>query len=132
MEKNVDLVNQTELINRILDTENRKIEVEKLRESNIAKELDISAESGKEATKIAELDIKYQTEQNKEKNKIFSMISIFTFIVVMTLIIVVAIALFIFGKNDPDILDKIMSYIFDFFKVVIGAIIGFLFEKTRK
>ncbi len=115
---------QGELIARFLKVEEKKLHVEEKREDNAAKELEYSRKSSEEANELAKLDLEnqkdYITKSFVSRDRAITYIFI---IIVFVVICGVGLILF-FGKNSPDILDKLFNFIKDSLKVVAGVVIG--------
>ena len=123
---------QAELFKRFLDVEEKRVEVDKLREQNVAKELDGSFQSSKDACNLAEKDLDtkktiFIEEIELKKNiagKVFA-------IIIITVLALVGLVVFLAFLN-PEKLGLLMQYVYDIIKIAIGGAFGYLLRAAKK
>lgn len=112
-----------QLLVKLLDFEKEKNELEKIRQKTISKELDISSQTSAEATRIAEKEIDSSVDFMQRSMKYKGSLANKIFFVVILVIILFSASIYIFGKDNSNMLKTIL----DFGEKIVGYIVTFFF-----
>ncbi len=118
-------------INKFLDIEMSRTEIERLREENVAKELEASRESSKEATQIANRELDVQS-QFIEKSFDFKKLIVKLGAVLIAILLLGGGALIWYLSDHNDaIIDKIFNFFKDILKILVGFVLGYAAQIVR-
>lgn len=117
--------------NKFLDLEHKRIDIEKLREENVARELEASRDSNKDALEMAKEELAIHTTFIGKSFSFKKMISIMVFILLIIILSGGIFLTFYLSKNNIVVLDKLFSLIKDILKITTGFVLGFAADVIR-
>ncbi len=120
-----------EIIYKMLALEEKKIEIEKVRQENEKKELIISEKSSQDATELSKIDLTIQSDLIKKSFDFKNKIVLFSFIITFVIIIICASIIFYFGRTNSNVLDKFYVFVNNIIKFLSGAVIGYLLKSSK-
>ena len=119
------------VVEKFLAVEEKRIEVETLRENNISKEYEVSVETSKQAFEISKLDLNMK-DKYVDKHFIFrNRIVIFAFIFILLFIGIIAGIVFYFGRDNIDVVEKVFTFLKDAAKIIGGGVLGYFVALAR-
>ncbi len=118
-------------IEKFFGVEEKRIEVETVRENNISKELEMSAESSRQAFEISKLDVKIKDKWVDNRFKFRNRIAIFAFIFILLFVFIITGIIFYFGRDNIVVVEKVFTFLKDAAKFIGGGLIGFFVALAR-
>lgn len=115
-----------------IELETKRVEVERIREENVSKELEYSAESAKDAKEAALKDLDIRKDLQERIFNFRGKAITYLFITAILVIVIVTTLTIILSKDRADVLDKVFSFLKDILKVGGGFLVGFLVKFSRK
>ena len=104
--KNQEMLLKT--VNNLVEVEKEKVSIDKMREHNFKKELELSAQTSREAAELARIDLNNRDEADKRRVHAFSESNKRDFILKLSLLFLICILLVVFVVLDQDELAKIL------------------------
>lgn len=124
-------LDKKDIINRFFDLEAQKLEIEKIRSQNEARELEVSVNSGRDATRIAEQDLdNYRFHMESEYRFKSEIASKLFRIIIVSLLVFTGMSVYLSTTNS-QVFEKMIIYLHDIIKLVIGGVIGYLYKANR-
>ena len=128
--------NKELVIESFIALEEKRISVDKLREENVAKELEASSQSSKDAQKVALKEIEVQEGFIEKSFSFRKMIAVMIFSFCLIFLVGSFYVVAFLSKNNPLTLDKLFAFYKDGLKILGGFIVGFasdvIRQKTKK
>ena len=121
-----------DVIHKFFDLEGKKIEIDKIRQKNLAKELEISSQTSVQAAQNANKQLdneKLAIEGSLDVRKLF--INKTFWLVIVAIISLVGLTIFM-TLIDRSLIQVMLSYVYDLLKFVAGGVIGYLIHAVRK
>ncbi len=119
------------VIEKFLEVEEKRIDIDKLRENNIAKELEMSAKSSEQAFEISKLDLESKDKWFNNRFILRNRITLYIFIFVLIFLGIIAGIIFFFGKENTIIVEKLFTFLKDAIKIIGGGLIGYFAALAR-
>jgi hypothetical protein len=127
-----DEVVRDDVLEKFIALENKRIDVERQREENVAKELEYSAKSGEDAKEIASQELEIQNNFLNNSWQFKNRIILYAFISALALIGVFTFLTIQLSTDNQELLDRIYSFFIDALKIAGGFIVGYLLKASRK
>jgi len=117
--------------NKFLDLEHKRIDIERIREENVTKELESSAESSKEALELAKEDLGVNRMYIENTFSFKKTLAWMGFVLLLLLLGGGVVLILYLSKNNIDVLDRLFSFLKDMLKIITGFALGFSADIIR-
>lgn len=113
-------------VSSLIELEKEKIKLDKFREENVKKELEVSAQSGQDAAELSRIDLNNQNESDKRRiDAILTVKKQDFYLKILSLLAVSGLLVFLIVQGKDELA-----------KILAGGLVGFLggygYGKTKK
>lgn len=122
---------KNELMSRFFSLEEKKLEVDAIREKNVAKELEVSERTSSEATRVAEKDLENTALLIRSSYGFKKLVVAIAGGIALVMIGVITFLVMQLKQDNGELLKTIFTYIYDIIKLMLGGAIGYLLKASR-